>query len=162
MDWPIILAILFLLLIANGAPIVAREILGKRFARPVDGGAVLGDGRRLFGPTKTVRGIVAAIAATGLIAPMVGITFISGILLAFGAMIGDLMSSFIKRRLGMASSDSALGLDQGLEALLPALLLHRHFSLNLVDVLIIGAVFFALNLLISRLLYWLNIRKHPL
>lgn len=161
MNWPIILPILFLLLIANGAPIIARIILGKRLAQPVDGGAVLGDGRRLFGPTKTIRGIVAAVAATGLIAPAVGFSFLSGVSLAAASMTGDLMSSFIKRRLGIASSESALGLDQGLEALLPALVLHQHFSLNLVDVLVIGAAFFALSLLISRLLYWLNIRKHP-
>ena len=162
MNWPIIVPILFLLLIANGAPIVVREILGNRLAQPIDGGAVLGDRRRLFGPTKTIRGIVAAVTATGLIAPMVGVSFISGVLLAAGAMIGDLVSSFIKRRLGIASSDSALGLDQGLEALLPALLLQRHFSLNFIDVLVIGVAFFVLSILISRLLYWLHIRKHPL
>ena len=162
MNWPIILPILFLLVIANGAPIIVREVLGDRFARPVDGGAVLGDGRRLFGPKKTIRGIVAAIAATGLIAPVVGIPFISGILLATASMIGDLLSSFIKRRLGIASSDSVLGLDQGLEALLPALVVQQRFSLTLIDVLVIGVAFFALSILISRLLYWLNIRKHPL
>ena len=123
---------------------------------------MLGDGRRLFGPTKTIRGIVAAVAATGLIAPAVGFSFVSGVLLAAASMVGDLMSSFIKRRFGIASSDSALGLDQGLEALLPALILHQRFALTLVDVLVIGVAFFALNVLISRLLYWLQIRKHPL
>ena len=161
MNWSNILPILFLLLIANGAPIIVREILANRLARPLDGGIVLGDGRRLFGPTKTVRGIIAAVVATGLIAPAVGISFVAGVLLAAGSMIGDLMSSFIKRRLGIASSESVLGLDQGLEALVPALLLHRRFSLTLLDVLVIGVVFFVLSILISRLLYWLRIRKHP-
>jgi hypothetical protein len=51
---------------------------------------------------------------------------------AFMAMLGDLFSGFVKRRLGMGPSDKALGLDYVPESLLPLLACvlvrrgHRH------------------------------------
>ncbi len=42
-----------LLVIANGAPILINNVLGKRWAWPVDNHLKLPDGHRLFGNTKT-------------------------------------------------------------------------------------------------------------
>jgi CDP-2,3-bis-(O-geranylgeranyl)-sn-glycerol synthase len=110
---------LFLLLVANGAPIIAQNILHERLNDPLDGGRTLADGRPLFGPTKTVRGLLAAGAATGCAALLVRRPGLTGVCIGLCAMGGDLISSFIKRRCGIHSSDSALGLDQSLEALVP-------------------------------------------
>jgi CDP-2,3-bis-(O-geranylgeranyl)-sn-glycerol synthase len=154
--------ILGLLVVANGAPIIARDLLGKRGAWPLDFGWLFCDGRPLFGPSKTIRGVVAAVGATGCAALLFGDDFATGAYVGLLAMSGDLLSSFLKRRLGMASSDSALGLDQGLEALVPVLVMQRPWALSLSDMLAIIALFFAVDVALSRLMYKLHIRDSPL
>jgi CDP-diglyceride synthetase len=91
-----------LLLIANGAPVVARMVLHDRFVRPVDGGLNFVDGRRLLGPRKTVLGLLSAALATMLVALILNVSWQSGLVVAAGAMAGDMLSSFIKRRVGVA------------------------------------------------------------
>ena len=58
-----ILQLMVLLTLANGAPVVAKKIFGGRFALPLDFGLMFFDGRPVFGPSKTFRGIVVAILA---------------------------------------------------------------------------------------------------
>ena len=55
-----ILQLLVLLTLANGTPIVAKKLFGHRFSCPLDNGTILFDGRPLFGPSKTIRGIVGS------------------------------------------------------------------------------------------------------
>lgn len=84
-----------------------------------------------------------------------------GALAAAAAMSGDLLSSFIKRRLNIAASGQALGLDQIPESLLPLLLLRDELNLADRDIFIIVVDFLVLELLLSRLLFWLHIRERP-
>ena len=42
--------------LANGTPIVAKKVFGRRFSFPLDAGTIFFDGRPLFGPSKTIRG----------------------------------------------------------------------------------------------------------
>ena len=116
-----ILKLLILLAMANGTPVLAKALLGDRLARPLDGGAVFVDGRPLFGPTKTIRGILVSLVATPLTAWLIGLSWHLGVVVAALAIAGDLLSSFVKRRMGLASSSMALGLDQIPESLLPLL-----------------------------------------
>jgi hypothetical protein len=153
---------LFLLLVANGAPIIARDICQARWNDPLDGGRLWSDGRPLFGPTKTVRGVLAAGVATGCAALLVGLPGRTGVCIGLGAMCGDLVSSFIKRRCGMQSSESALGLDQSLEALVPAVVFRRTFAFHAAEIVIIVLAFFVLEIGLSRVLYRLHIRDRPL
>ena len=44
-----------MLLVANGAPIIAKNLLKNRFDRPLDMGQSLADDRPLFGYSKTWR-----------------------------------------------------------------------------------------------------------
>jgi CDP-2,3-bis-(O-geranylgeranyl)-sn-glycerol synthase len=80
---------------------------------PIDLGRNFSDGRRIFGDGKTYRGLITGIVAgilTGLILiwmydrfPLAGLpehTLLSVSLLATGALLGDLVKSFFKRRLG--------------------------------------------------------------
>lgn len=154
-------SILLLLGVANGTPIFAKRLLGTRFNAPLDGGLKLRDRRRLFGNSKTIRGMVLSIACTALVAPLVGIDAMIGAGLAAASMLGDLTSSFIKRRLGLRLHARALGLDQIPEALLPLLLLHPRLGLGAVDIVVIVALFIALELILSKLLFRLGIRDRP-
>ena len=158
----IYLQLLLLLLVANGAPIIASNLLGERFNTPVDLGAVLKkDGRPIFGPTKTIRGILAALLITSIVAHLIGLGWFIGLFMALYAMLGDLLSSFIKRRANIEPSDMALGLDQVPESLLPLLVVMSHVEINLLEVILLVAAFVVIEINLSRILFYLHIRKRP-
>ena len=104
-------------------PNSAAAVLGG--GAPIDGKRSWRDGRRIFGDGKTWRGLVLGIAS-GFIAGLILIflqsefgwdflpvlTVTSVFLLATGALLGDLVKSFFKRRLGKNSGDPWLIADQ--------------------------------------------------
>ena len=153
--------LLFLLLVANGAPIIAYDLLKQRWAFPLDGGMRLWDGQRLFGPSSTLRGWVSSAAATSLAAALVGISAKTGLAIALLAMTGDALSSFVKRRLNRPPGSMALGLDQIPESLLPLLGARQQFGLSFLDISLLVAAFVVLELVLSRLLYKLHLRETP-
>jgi len=155
------LKLLFLLLVANGAPILVTKALGGRWNWPVDGGARFRDGRPMLGPSKTWRGVLAAILMTGAAAELLGLPARLGFLFGTGVMLGDLCSSFVKRRLGRPSGGMALGLDQVPESLFPLLAVRRELALETADIAGLVVIFLALDLVLSRLLYALHIRAQP-
>jgi len=157
----LILKLLALVAVANGTPVLATKLLGERLARPLDGGAVFVDGRPLFGPSKTIRGIVLSLIATPLAAWLIGLTWPLGVAVAALAIAGDLFSSFVKRRMGLASSSMAIGLDQIPESLLPLLGARVFVPLGWLDVLIGVALFFVGELILSRILFDLDLRDRP-
>ena len=153
--------ILLLLCVANGAPILLENLLGKRYAGPVDGGLLLSDGRPLLGASKTWRGLAGSLVLTPVSALLLGSSFSVGLLFGAGAMFGDLLSSFVKRRLGIPASGMALGLDQIPESLFPLLLLTKEWDLLAEDILGLVATFLILELILSRILFQLHLRKQP-
>jgi CDP-2,3-bis-(O-geranylgeranyl)-sn-glycerol synthase len=104
--------VLFLLLLANGTPVIVKKLLGSRLAFPLDGGKKFVDGRVFFGHSKTVRGIISSVLVTSVGAVLIGYSIQTGALFATASLSGDLVSSFIKRRLNIPPSSRALGLDQ--------------------------------------------------
>ncbi len=115
---------------ANAAPVV----LGM--GAPVDFGRKFFDGKRLFGDGKTIQGFAGGVACgffVGVIEayaiPGTQYAFYptpiyyaaGGFLLALGTMVGDLLGSFVKRRLDMPQGSSSVLLDE-LSFLLVALL----------------------------------------
>ena len=155
------LKVLLLLLVANGAPILARRVFGSVASAAIDGGHCLADGQRLFGQTKTWRGVVAALLITPLCALLVSLPAVVGLLLAVAAMCGDLCSSFIKRRLGKASSNRMPAVDYVPESLLPALLGMALLHYSGWQALVIVIAFIVVELWLSPLLFSLGVRQHP-
>jgi len=156
-----ILQVLILLGVANGAPIVAQGLLGERFNRPLDGGKTFIDGVPILGSTKTVRGLLASLLMSIAAAVLLGLSAGFGACFAAAAMLGDLFSSFVKRRMGVASSSPVTGLDQIPEALFPALVAIPYLDLKALDVAIIVMLFYLLEIAVSPVLYRLRIRKIP-
>jgi hypothetical protein len=152
---------LILLSLANGSPLIAKRILGEIFARPLDGNVQFVDGRPLFGPSKTIRGIVVSLLVTALGAPLLGFPIWIGLLVAAAAMAGDLLSSFLKRRFGLAASSKATGLDQIPESLFPLLACRSVLSLTAIDIAAGCAIFFIGELLLSHLFFRLRLRDRP-
>lgn len=157
----LLVRLLVLLLLANGTPMVAGRLLGAWLAQPVDGAREFTDGRALFGRSKTIRGVVLAILVTSAGAPLVGLSWRIGLLAGSLAMAGDLFSSFCKRRLGLAPSSPAVGLDQVPESLFPLLACAGALSLTIADIAAGVAIFFLGELLLSRLLYAFDLRDRP-
>lgn len=158
---PVLIGLL-LIMVANGAPVLAQRAprLG-RFAYPLDGYWRFTDRRRVLGPGKTWRGVVVAVLATSLAAMILGLPWHLGVVVALLAMLGDALSSFIKRRMDIRPSGMAIGLDQVPESLLPFLYLRAQWDMNWIQPLVGIGLFFLLELFLSRILYRLSIRKRP-
>jgi CDP-2,3-bis-(O-geranylgeranyl)-sn-glycerol synthase len=155
------LEILLLILVANGVPVMASVLLNQRFSLPLDMGVRLPDGRPLFGASKTFRGLLLSLPLTGIVAELIGLSFTLGLTVALWAMLGDLLSSFIKRRIGMTPGSQALGIDQLPESLLPLLAVAGPLTISATEIMATVITFAVLELLISRVLFRLKLRKHP-
>ncbi|VVB57612.1 CDP-archaeol synthase [uncultured archaeon] len=121
---PFVRLLLFILpaYVANAAPVV----LGGLF--PIDGGRRAWDGRPYLGSSKTWLGLAGGLVA-GLLAAvleahlLIGTPYdlwagqgswylLTGLLLSAGALAGDLLGSFAKRRLGLGAGQASWLLDQ--------------------------------------------------
>jgi CDP-diglyceride synthetase len=157
----LLLELLILLAVANGTPVIAKKILGDRLARPLDGGTLFYDGKPVFGPAKTIRGIVASLLATPLAAWLMGLQWELGVVVAAAAMAGDLCSSFVKRRMTLPSSSRATGLDQIPESLFPLAASGMLVPVTLLDIVAGVIVFLVGSLVLSRILFRLHLRDRP-
>jgi CDP-2,3-bis-(O-geranylgeranyl)-sn-glycerol synthase len=147
------------------------------------------DGRRILGPSKTwsgfffgsffalpfallEAGLVLAAPPSLQIVPMYGATLVAavpvGILLTFGAMSGDALGSFLKRRMGRESGARTLLLDQlpfvvlpigiGL-VLFPATFVPAFLSLEGLAWLLVYTL--ALHAAFNWVGYWVGLKKVP-
>ena len=155
------LELLLLVITANGTPILLDDLLGRRWAWPLDAGLRFADGRRLVGSSDTLRGLIGALAVTTAVAVLLGLPATTGLMIGFFAMVGDVLSSFIKRRMALESGDKAIGLDQVPESLLPLLAVKGRHELGWWDLVLLVLAFTLFSLVASRLLYLLKLRKRP-
>ena len=118
-DWDCIIQSLVLLISANSGPILTEKILGNRLNRPIDNECKLSDGYRLLGNSKTWRGFYAAVFFSIITALCLDLKPIIATLFAILAMTGDLLSSFIKRRMGKPESSQEGGLIPSLNLCYP-------------------------------------------
>jgi len=99
-------------MVANAAPVFVDK------GHPIDGGRSFTDGKRVFGDGKTVEGFLLGILA-GTTVSLIQYFFsriiyqiLLGVMLSVGALLGDLVGAFIKRRLGLPRGHPAPLLDQ--------------------------------------------------
>ena len=178
----LILAALWFLLpagAANMAPVFARRLF-PRWDFPVDGGRTLG-GERLFGSHKTVRGLAAGILASTLVFRLQQEAWASsgmvrslglidyrdaplwlGVLLSAGALGGDLLKSFLKRRLRIEPGRSWLPWDQ-LDWMVGALLVAAPFVPMQPRFVAVALALGLLTSLLAKVLgYWLHLNEAPI
>ena len=146
---------------ANATPVLASLVFRSRLKQPLDLGKRLADGNRILGPSKTIRGVITAIVATAAAAWLLGLPPLAGGLAAALAMLGDVVSSFAKRRLGLPSSSRFYVLDQAPEAVLPLLALIPLTTIDGLAGIIAALVFILLSQPVSWLLYRIGIRGQP-
>jgi len=158
-----LITILVLILFANAAPVLLQTFFNNSWlATPIDHDYHFIDGKPLLGKTKTWRGLLGSLLLTTLLALALKITWTDGFMIALLAMSGDLSSSFIKRRMGLVSSKMAPGLDQFPESGFPLLYASQIMMLfNLQEVLTGMLLFLLLELFLSRIFFYLGVRKRP-
>ncbi len=159
----LIITLVLLLLMANGAPLLAGHWLHSRclyaIQRPIDAGYCCRDGQRLLGESKTWQGLLAALFITTAAAALLQFPLWAAMLLALLAMIGDLISSFIKRRLHCRRGLNMPGLDQLPESLLPMLGVSLVLPLSGLQILFPVLLFILIHIVLTELLSAL--RFHP-
>jgi CDP-2,3-bis-(O-geranylgeranyl)-sn-glycerol synthase len=96
--------------------------------------------------------VLGSIFVTALLAPLFSLTVLEGAGFALLAMTGDVCSSFIKRRLGIASSRSIPFLDQLPETLLPLWAMQTVLGADVSEMVVAIAGFIVIDLLLSRLI----------
>jgi CDP-2,3-bis-(O-geranylgeranyl)-sn-glycerol synthase len=97
---------------------------------PIDFGRTLSDGQRLFGDGKTWRGLLGGTVAGAVLGLLLSLpfqilapssswsfgspatAFAASAVLALGALLGDLVGAFVKRRMHLPRGAKASGLDQ--------------------------------------------------
>ncbi len=154
-----IIEALALLVAANASPLLVAKLLDPHFRTPIDAKLIFRDGKPLLGQSKTWRGLIAAILGTTLMAFVLGYTWWIGSLVGALAMLGDSCSSFTKRRLGYVCSHPVYGLDEIPEALFPTLALSFYLELNVLQLIIIVALFVTLSFCMMPLLLFLGLKK---
>jgi len=152
---------LLLLAAANISPIAVKGLLGDRWSLPLDGGLRFIDGEPLLGRSKTVRGLVTAAVAAALAAVAMGLPALLGAELGALAMLGDALASFGKRRLKVAPSARATGLDQIPESLLPLILLRGPLGLSWLQVAAVTLAFFVIEIPLARISFRFGLRDRP-
>ncbi len=142
---------------ANAAPLVFGG------GASLDGGRSLADGRPIFGPHKTVRGVIAGIAvgtliglAESLVDPRLAT---AGFMIALGAVLGDLLGAFVKRRLNVEPGKAFPVLDQ-LDFILGSVVLgYPFFQVGLISILQVVVVTPPIHLATNYGAYRLGIKK---
>jgi CDP-2,3-bis-(O-geranylgeranyl)-sn-glycerol synthase len=166
--------------IANATPVLGGG------GRPIDGGHTFRDGRRLLGKGKTVRGFLVGIVfgtLTGIVqflaAPylrpllqmyvtvtseMDHVLFMQipvAILMSCGALTGDLVGSFIKRRVNVKSGNPSPVMDQLGFIIMALLFAAPIFTPSSVFVMILVIVTFFVHWFSNVLSYLLGLKSHP-
>lgn len=173
---------IFWLLLPAGFANMAAPVAAKLFpalGRPIDGGVML-RGHRLLGENKTWRGLVAGtlvaelvflaqVAVAGAYDVFAGSSYdltdvplFVGAVLGFGALFGDMVKSFFKRQIGIASGRSWLPFDQIdwiVGSLLFVLLFVRPVWWHVIVAVIVG---FAAHILVKFIGYKAHLDKEPL
>ncbi len=140
------LGALLLVIVANMAPWAAGRLSRGRLGLPLDCGATLRDGGRLFGDHKTWRGLLTSEMACAVTARLLGHSYLLGVEFAALALAADALSSFTKRRLRLSPGAEVLALDQLPEALLPLLVLAGPLEISLFEAMGIALIFLCLDL----------------
>ena len=163
---------------ANMAPVIAKKAkILEKTNRPIDKNKQF-KGKPLFGKNKTYRGFIVAIVA-GIILAYVQMflynvpffrwvsildysnPLLIGFLLGAGAITGDLIKSFFKRRINMKSGQKFIPFDQT-DFVFGAYLFAYPFYHSIITLpLILTSIItsFALHIIANHISFYLNIRN---
>lgn len=158
--------------LANMTPVFMNRVpCINKWRTPLDFGKTW-RGQTVFGANKTWRGLLFGTLVGGLSGVVIArlnvntvVTiepFWVGFLLGFGALAGDAVASFLKRRRGLEPGQSWFPIDQ-LDYIIGGLfLIYLFVQLPLWAIATIVLVYFGLHLVINFIGYRLGWRRHPI
>lgn len=184
MDWIFILKSLYFFLpayFANMTPTFAKRAgVLNSLAKPIDFEKKF-KGEQIFGSHKTWRGIILGVMVGILIAFLQRIlfsfsffqkisffdyrkinVFFLGFLLSFGALFGDLISSFFKRRKGILPGKPWIPFDQISFVIGAAIFVSPFFKIPVSALFLIFVLSFFLHIIVNRIGFWLKISDNRL
>jgi len=174
MDFNTILRLLWLILpayVANGTPVIAAKIITvlnlKR--HPIDFNKHFFDRKRIFGDNKSWEGFLTGLVLgiiTGFIQYYIiedDIYIYRGIVLSFGALIGDLIGAFIKRRLGIKPGKPLPVLDQILFIVIAITFTQalNYLIISLIEFIYVIIISFILHITTNFIAYLLKLKDVP-
>jgi CDP-2,3-bis-(O-geranylgeranyl)-sn-glycerol synthase len=151
---------------ANSLPVLAK---GKI---PLDGGnylnkhRILGDGKTFEGTFLGVCGGIC-IGLLLIIAQNFGInvqykmTLDLAIILPILSIFGDILGSFIKRRIGVNRGDPILFLDQLDFIILPLFVLWMKYKFSLVSIFVVLLITLIIHIVMNKIAYVLKLKDKP-
>lgn len=145
---------------ANAVPVVFGG------GRPLDFGRTLKDNRPIFGSHKTFKGFIAGLVVGTLVGFGESVVLenyspLLGFFLSLGALFGDLIGAFIKRRIGLSPGALFPVVDQ-LDFVLVALLFSLPVSPPSLSMAIVILIFtIPMHLLTNLLAYLTRIKSKP-
>jgi CDP-2,3-bis-(O-geranylgeranyl)-sn-glycerol synthase len=142
---------LALLIAANAAPVILSKLMREHAGTPLDFRLKMPDGERLFGDHKTWRGLLFGIGASALVGGLLGIEPWIGVGFAAASLLGDALSSAVKRRMRLRPGTEVPGLDQIGETLLPLFLFAGPLSLRYEGIAAVTVIFILFDLALTRL-----------
>ena len=168
------LLIIFPAYAANGFPPLAK---GKR---PIDGRKNFIDGKRIFGDGKTIEGFALGMLAGTLVGALEAylyadlnayamqfdvilplITLQIGFLIALGTLCGDLVGSFIKRRLGLKRGADVILLDQWNFIIGTVLFVYWFTEINVWMLIIMLAITPLIHRIANIIAHKIKVKKEP-
>ena len=158
---------------ANMAPIIVKKLNFLNF--PIDFDKKIKN-KPIFGKNKTFRGLIFG-ALFGIIIAFIQHTFyknnifneltfvdysnwlLIGFLLGFGAIFGDLVKSFFKRRLSYQPGKPFVPFDQTDFVFGAIIFVYPIVNLSLNKIIIIVILSFALHIIVNHIAFYTKIRK---
>jgi len=141
--------------IANASPVIFIKN-----GHPIDFNRKFIDNKPLFGRGKTIEGFIIGILS-GTIVGILQNRILAALMLSIGAMCGDLIGSFIKRRLDIGRGGPAPILDQT-SFLFGAIILSSLIEkFTLFEIIILVVITIPLHFITNVIAFLLKIKKVP-
>jgi len=122
--------ILLIIIAANSAPPLLAAFCPRTCRNRIDCGMHWRDGRDLLGSHKSRDGVMAGFLAGSACGLLLGVPLLMATAAAASSMLGDLFTSFLKRRIGLADGGDVHLIDQVFEGAFPLLLARWFYDLS--------------------------------
>ncbi len=126
----IFIKILILLWSINLTPVLLAMLFEEKWDTPLDRGILFRDGKPLLGSHKTIRGAGGGIIAGVAVGFVLGVPLWTALWAGILSMSGDLLNSFLKRRVNMFDGADFPVMDQLFEGAFPLIVIVPAYSLS--------------------------------
>ena len=146
--------------VANVVPALVKKINILNY--PVDFGGNFKN-KRIFGPHKTFRGLFLGILFSGITSIIQLRGFRVGLIIGTGTLFGDLVGSFVKRRMGFEAGKKNLFIDEvpGSFFGISFAYIFGVLTLDIYQVLFLLILGIPLHILANKLWYRLKLKEVP-